>query len=158
MPQHSRQARASTDSGKCLAAEIKEMGSVIEEKVIRRMAMCLPPGVVAISTMFVYALEWILANTIDRYKASWVVHGFLEIPDVHYNPLTTHALVASDSSLMVLLSLTVHYELIMKRLDAKTAYSNSPLDHEAWDRFPVGCDHPSGHAFALLHKSVHGLK
>lgn len=83
------------------------------------MASCLPPGIFAISTMFEYALKWTLANTIERCKARWVVRGSLEIIDVQYGPLATHAPVASDSSLMVLLSLDVRYKLKMKQLDVE---------------------------------------
>lgn len=83
------------------------MGSVIQKQVIRRTASCLPPGVVAIPTMFVYALTWTLANTVKRFEARWVVRGFLEIPGVHYDPLATYAPVALDSSLMVLLFMAV---------------------------------------------------
>lgn len=37
--------------------------------------------------MFVYALKWTLENTFLQYEARWVVHEFMEIPEVHYDPM-----------------------------------------------------------------------
>lgn len=105
-----------------------------------------------------YGLKWTLGNTIERYTARWVVLGFLKILDVHYDPFAMHAPVTSDSSLMSLLSLTVRNKFQMKQLDVITAFLNYPQEHEVWVRFPAGYDHPLGHTFAILHKSLHGLK
>lgn len=74
---------------------------------------------IVISIMFVNAPSWTLVNTIDIYNTRGVVRGFLDIPDVHCDPLDTHAPVASDCSSTVLLHLTVRYKLILKQLDAK---------------------------------------
>lgn len=77
-----------------------------------------------------------------RQKTLWVVQGFLEIPDVHHDLLATHAPVASDSSLMLVPSLTVRYKMKLKQMDINTTFLNSLLDHEIWVRFPAGYDHP----------------
>lgn len=95
---------------------------------------------------------WSTADTFQSCVLAFFSRGFLEILDVHYNSLATHALVASDSSLMVMLALTVRNKLHMKQLDVKTIFLNTPLQHEVGVRFP------SGHVFALLHRSLYGLK
>lgn len=118
----------------------------------------LPSGVFAISTIFGYALKRNLDNTIERYKAQWVGQGFLEPPDVHYDPTATHAHVASDASLIVLLVMVVHHDLQLKQMDVKTIFLISPLTHEVWVWFPAGYKHPLEVAFAKLHKSLYGLK
>lgn len=75
------------DSAKWTAAEHEEMDSVLETWVIGRTTSYLPLGVAAVSAMFAHALKWTVAITIERNKSRWVVRGFPEIPDVHYDPL-----------------------------------------------------------------------
>lgn len=58
-------------------------------------------------------------NTVACFAAHWVVRGFLEILDVYFNPDVTHALVASDSSLSIMISLVVKHDLYDKRLMSK---------------------------------------
>jgi len=158
IPLSSRRARNLKDSAKWLAAEDEEMASIEHNKVIDCTSTYVPEGIVAITTMFIYALKWTLLNTIERYKARWVVRGFLEILDVHFNHDTTHAPVASDSSLLIMMSFIVRRDLHFKQLDVKTAFLNSPLEHDIWVRFPASQVHPLGHSFAKLRKSLYGLR
>lgn len=95
-------------------------------------------------------------NTLEPCNANWVVRGFLEIPDVHFNP--DHAPAASGSSLLVLISLMATHNRHFKQLDVKTAFLKSPLAHEVWVRFPTGYMHPRGHSFAKLRKSLYDLR
>eukprot|EP00241_Pyramimonas_parkeae_P007853 CAMPEP_0114245730 /NCGR_PEP_ID=MMETSP0058-20121206/12063_1 /TAXON_ID=36894 /ORGANISM="Pyramimonas parkeae, CCMP726" /LENGTH=178 /DNA_ID=CAMNT_0001358825 /DNA_START=989 /DNA_END=1525 /DNA_ORIENTATION=- len=99
-----------------------------------------------------------MMNTIERYKARWVVHGFMEILDEHFSPDSTHAPVASDSSLLVMMSLVAIRVLKIKQMDAKSAFLNSPLIHDVWVRFPDGYVHSLGHSFTKLCKSLYGPK
>jgi len=92
------------------------------------------------------------------YNVRWVVRGFLEIPDKHFNYDATHAPVASNSSLLIIISLVVRHDLHFKQLDVKTACLNSPLEHRIWVRFSVGYVHPLGHSFAKLRTSLYGLR
>lgn len=46
-------------------------------------------------------------NTIARYKARWAVRGYLEIPDVYFDPDATHGQVAPNSSLLVMIIIMV---------------------------------------------------
>mmetsp|Transcript_23987 Transcript_23987/g.45571 ORF Transcript_23987/g.45571 Transcript_23987/m.45571 type:complete len:295 (-) Transcript_23987:992-1876(-) len=107
IPQSVRQARSLKDADKWLAAEEEEMESIKHTKVITHTSVYLPEGIIAIITIFIYALKLILLSTIERYKARWVVRGFMEIPDVHFNPHATHTHVALDSSLLIMISLVV---------------------------------------------------
>mmetsp|Transcript_43392 Transcript_43392/g.82782 ORF Transcript_43392/g.82782 Transcript_43392/m.82782 type:complete len:83 (-) Transcript_43392:46-294(-) len=50
---------------------------------------------------------------------------------------------------MVRLSLAVRHKLHTKQLDGKTAFLNSPLEHEVRVRFPAGYNHSPGHTFSL---------
>lgn len=77
---------------------------------------------------------------------------------MHYDPLTTHAPVASGSSPMVLFSTTVHHNLHLKQMNVKTAFLNLTFEHEVWVGFLVGYDHPSREIFALQHTSLDVLK
>lgn len=85
----------------------------------------------------------------------------LRIPrnsSVHYDFLAAHAPVACDSSLMILLLLTDRHNLKLKQMDVKTAFTNSPLEHDEWVRLTAVYEHPSGNALAKLHKLLYGLK
>lgn len=105
MPQSARQARSLRDSSRWIVAEDEGMDSLIQERLIVCTAAYLPLCVVA--TMFVHTFKWTLGDTVERYKAWWVVRGLLEILNVHYDPMATHAHVALNASLMVLLSFDV---------------------------------------------------
>lgn len=72
--------------------------------------------------------------------------------------MATHAYVASEASLMMMLSLTVRHDFHLKQMDLKTAFLNSTLEHKAWIMFPDGNEHASDDTFAKLHKLVYGLK
>lgn len=61
----------------------------------------LPKVVIAITTTFVCVLNSTLEDIIERLKARWALRGFREIPGKHYGPLATHALVESESSLLI---------------------------------------------------------
>lgn len=98
----------------------------------------MPDGVIAITKMFINVLKWTLMNTIERYKARGVVYEFVEISDVHFNPDAAHAHVASDSSLLVMISLVVKHDPYFKQLDVKTAFLSSPLTQEVWVWLPDG--------------------
>lgn len=50
-----------------------------------------------------------------------------EIPGIHYYPVATHDLVASDSSLMVMLYMSVRHNPRLGQMDVKSAFVNSPL-------------------------------
>lgn len=49
-----------------------------------------PKVIICTSTMFKYALEWTLMNTVEKYNDRWVAWGFLEILDIHFNSYATH--------------------------------------------------------------------
>mmetsp|Transcript_36555 Transcript_36555/g.70156 ORF Transcript_36555/g.70156 Transcript_36555/m.70156 type:complete len:263 (+) Transcript_36555:948-1736(+) len=158
VPQNSQQARSLPDADKWVAPKHEEMQLIADEKVTGWTSLFILDGVIAITTIFVHALKRTLENTIERYKARWVVRGVLEIPDVHYDRLATHAPVASERSLLIMFSLTMKHHLHLKQMDIITAFPNVPLVHEVWVRFPAGYLHPSGHTFAKLDKSLYGLK
>lgn len=64
-----------------------------------------------------------------------MVRGFLKISGAHFNSDATHAPVASDSSLLVMISLVLKHDLHFKELDVKTFFLDSPLAHEVWVSF-----------------------
>lgn len=43
-------------------------------------------------------------------------------------------------------------------MNIKTAFLNSPQVHAVWERFHAGYEHPYGHTFAKLDKSLYDLK
>lgn len=91
----------------------------IEQSQVIGSSPLVPRGFIAITTTFVYALKWTLKTTIERYKSRWIVRGLLKFPDAHHDPMVTHARVASDPSLLVMLSLTMRYVPQLKQVDVK---------------------------------------
>lgn len=87
-----------------------------------------------------------------------MVRGLVVIPDVHFNPDATHALVASDSSLLVMILLVLKHNLLFKQLDVQQAFLNSPFEHDVGMRLTAGFVHPLAHSFAKLQKSLHGWR
>lgn len=127
IPQNARHVRSLPDSDKWLVAEDGEMESIRHNKMIAPTVRFLPDGIITITTMFIYALKRTLINTIERYKARWVVRGSMEIPDVHFDPDAAHTPVTSNSSILVMISLVVKHYLHFKHLDAKRLSSTLHL-------------------------------
>lgn len=84
----------------------------MNDKVIWAFPFLLK-GVIATTTIF-GAMKWTLINTIEICEGKWLNCGFLEISDVLYDPQVTHAPVAPDPSLLILLSLAMKHDLHIK--------------------------------------------
>lgn len=63
--------------------------------------------------------------------------GRMQFPDVHLDYDATHACFAFDSFLLVMLSVPVAYDLLIKQCDTKPSFQKSHLAHD-------GCAHPFG--------------
>lgn len=117
IPQNSRQARTLLDSAKRLNAEEYKMESSIEKKCDRAHGLMRPA--------WRCSYDVCLCTEMDAGQHDRTVQGaldssnFLETPDVHYDPLAIHAPVASDSSLMSVVSLTMRYKLELYQLEVK---------------------------------------
>lgn len=58
-------------------------------------------------------------NTIDGCKVRWMVRVFTENLNIHFNHGAAHAPVASESSLIVMISIIVTHALHFKHVDTK---------------------------------------
>lgn len=154
-PQTSKLARNLLDAQNWLADEADVIQSIKDNMVINHTTLHLPTTVVAITTMFIRAIEWNSTNIIVRCMARWMARGFVEVPDMHFNQDAMHAPVVSDNSLYVTMSTVVTHELYFKWLEAKTTFLTSPLFHKDWVRFSAGFAHFLGCLFAKLAKSWH---
>lgn len=81
----------------------------------------------------------------ERYRARWVVHRFMKIPDFHFNPG-----FASTSSLLVVILMRLKHNLNSKQPNVTMTLLRSLLAHEVWVSFLAECAHPPGHSFAKL--------
>lgn len=77
-----------------------------------------------------------------------------EVSDAHFNREATHACVASDSSLLVIISLVVKHNVHFEQLDVKMALLDSCLAREMWVWLPDVYIHLLGHSFAKIHKPL----
>lgn len=103
------------------------MESIVDNNGIAQTTRFLPDVIIAITTLFFFALKWTLMITFERYNATWVVQSVMEFPDVHFNPNTTHVSLASDSSLVLIIYMVVNKQLILE-----TSSLNYPLIYEVW--------------------------
>lgn len=103
------------------------MVSIFHNKMIACTSNFLSKCVITITTMVIQALKWTLTNVFQRDKARWVVRGFVEISDAHFNPDAAHAPDASDYSLLMMIYLMFKLDIIFRHLYVKKPFINSPL-------------------------------
>lgn len=148
------QAKSYPDWPKWSDAVDAEMDSLAANHVLEFGA--LPEGAYALNTKFVFKLKRDADGAIDKYKARLVVQGFAQQEGVDYDE--TFAPVAQLVSLRVLLVLSLKFNLNLHHLDVKTAFLNSPLSHVIWVRLPAGFANAEGYIYAMLLRSLYGLK
>jgi hypothetical protein len=103
----------------------------------------------------------VAANGSVRYKARFVVRGFLQRPGVDYHDV--YAPVSSKAGLRVLLAAITHRKMFVRQLDIKTAFLNAKLE----PGLDLYCHQPEGFKVlgptgaplvCKLIKSLYGLK
>jgi len=67
---------------------------------------------------------------VDKYKARFVVKGFRQRENIYF--FDTYSLVTRFTSIRVLISLVVVYNLIVHQMDVKTTFLNDELEEEIY--------------------------
>nr|GEX41315.1 zinc finger, CCHC-type [Tanacetum cinerariifolium] len=96
-------------------------------------------------------------GTIDKFKARLVIQGFKQNEGIDY--LYTYAPVARITTTRLLLALSAIHNLVIHKMDVKTAFLNGYLDKEVYMKQPEGFVMPGNEPkVRKLVKSVYGLK
>lgn len=108
--------------------------------------------------------RWVLTKkfkangTLDKYKARWVVKGFLQVYGVNYNE--TFASTSKPNTIRLLLYIATNLGWEIYSWDIKSAFPNAPIDSTIYVEQPIGFidkNKPSNYV-CLLNKALYGLK
>ena len=91
-----------------------------------------------------------------EYKVQFVTKGYSQIYGEDYRE--TFALMTNMVSIMLLLQITVQYDLLIHHMDVKNAYLNASLDYEIYVVLPEGFKGKNGNYVWKLKKSLYGFK
>ncbi|KAF3630588.1 hypothetical protein FXO37_28413 [Capsicum annuum] len=96
-------------------------------------------------------------GTIDKYKARLVVKGFKQKEGLDY--FDTYSQVSRITSIRMLITLAVVYDLQIHQIDVKNAFLNGDLEEEIYIEQPEGFVVPGKeNKVCKLVKSLYGLK
>jgi len=96
----------------------------------------LPPGCKTIGCKLILKKKLKLDGTVDKYKAHLVAKGFRQKENIDI--FDTYSLVTRITSIRVLISIAVVYNLIGHQMDVKTAFLNGELEEEIYIEQPEG--------------------
>lgn len=110
-----------------------------------------------IDTCWVFRVKEDEKVNLIKYKARWVVKGYMKAHGVDYE--LNHVHVSSMSTLRILLSLAVKRNLKVNKMEVSTAFLNAVLDDEVYVKPPPSFEHfiPRGKSIKFL-KALYGLK
>jgi len=96
-------------------------------------------------------------GTVDKYKTRLVAKGFRQRENIDY--FNTYSPCTRITSIRVLISLVVVYNLIVHQMDVKSAFLNGELEEEIYMEQPEGfVIHGQENKVCKLKKSLYGLK
>ena len=102
---------------------------------------------------WVFTVKRDAAGRIARYKARWVVEGYLQQYGIDFEQ--TFASVVKPMAFRVLFAIAAYLNLEIEQMDVKTAFLNGDIDAEVYVRFPDGFNERK---VCRLNKALYGLK
>jgi hypothetical protein len=114
----------------------------------------LPPGKVPLKGRWVFKLKKNLNGDIEKYKARWVIKGFLQQPGIDFDE--TFCNTARSESWRVLLAEAAKQNWEVHQIDVKSAFPNADIDKEIYTIQPTGFE--NGDKVCRLNKALYGLK
>ena len=114
-----------------------------------------PVGKNIVNCKVVYKLKFKADGTVDRYEARIVAMGFRQIHVEDYDKV--FAPVAHLTTIRIVIIIFMHYDIVPRHLDVKTAFLHAKLKHDIYIRLPAGIL-IGGKSYWRLKKSLYGLK
>ena len=116
-----------------------------------------PPGVNMVTDKWVFHHKLLADDSLDRYKARWVLRGFTQRPGIDYDE--TFSPVVKPATVRVVLSLALSQDWPIHQLDVKNAFLHGTLTETVYCIQPTGFVDSSRPDFVCrLNKSLYGLK
>ena len=152
-PQNYSDIKNFADKEKWYRAVGKELQALKQNKTW--VLVDRPPNRNIVGCRYTFRLKRNKSGEVSRYKARLVAQGFSQQEGTDYNE--TFAPVAKMSSLRILLSIAVKYDLIVEQIDAVSAFLQANLEEEIYTKVPDGISYTGDKVCKLL-KSLYGLK
>lgn len=112
------------------------------------------PGHIVLSGKWVFRLKRGVEGTIIRFKARWVVKGFLQQYGIDYDQ--TFAAVIKPMAFRILFAVAAALDLDIDQMDVKTAFLNGIIQELIYVHMPPGFKIPG--MVCMLKKALYGLK
>lgn len=104
----------------------------------------------------VYTVKRDVNGDFARFKARWVVNGFLQQFGVDFDQ--TFAAVVKPMAFRVLFAIAAFYDLDIDQMDVKTAFLYGAIDQLLFVETPKGCYDDCEGMVCRLNKALYGLK
>ena len=104
---------------------------------------------------WVYKTKFDSEGKIEKYKARWVVKGFLQLFGLDYNE--TLANTVKPNAFRALFATAAALDWDIDQWDIKTAFTNASIDEEIYVEQPIGFKTKNG-LVCKLNKALYGLK
>jgi len=119
----------------------------------------LPKDKKAISCKCIYKVKYNVNGTLAKRKARLIAHGFTQEAGIAF--LDIFSLVATITTIRVLLFLTVIKQWNFIKLDVQYDFLNGYIDEKAYMKIPQGYktqQNANGNLVYRLNRSLYGLK
>jgi transposase InsO family protein len=114
----------------------------------------LPRDKTPLKGRWVFKLKRNSTGDIEKYKARWVIKGFLQQPGIDFDE--TFCNTARPESWRVLLAEASKRDWEIHQIDVKSAFPNADIDKEIYTIQPTGFER--GTKVCRLNKALYGLK
>jgi hypothetical protein len=151
-PKNQRDARKRPDYLLWIAAEEKEVATLIEKKTYE--IVDLPDGVVELGSMFQYKQKTGPKGELLEQKARLCARGDQQTSEEFGE---TFAPTSRFAVLRLIIALATQQNLKLKHWDVRGAFLCADLEEEIYLRLPPGHEPPIGKTAKLL-KSLYGLR
>ena len=113
------------------------------------------PWMKIISGKWVFKIKYDSNHKIDKFKARWVMKGYLQKLGVDYNE--TFAQVVKSKSIRLVIAMAAETGGDLYQYDVATAFPHAKLEEDVYCYPPQGMDLPQG-KIMKLNKALYGLK
>ncbi|KAH9115866.1 hypothetical protein LEN26_012952 [Aphanomyces euteiches] len=152
VPQSHKEAMATPDWRHWKAAEEAEVAQLL---ALKTWVVAKPPDDrKVIRGRWTYARKTDAIGNIIRWKARWVLKGFIQVEGVDYDKTSSN--VIKMTSMRAILAVATARNLVIEQADAINAYIQAKLERPIWAVEPEGFETQTGMA-AHVHKALYGL-